>query len=185
MNPFYELLREIEASQSNKVRNMVIYVPCLDSNRLLISAEQMLSCGYDFKVFLIDCNISEDVVNTFPGNIYFEIVSVEGVLEEACMKNGIFDWVVYGLLLEIVSENEVEEEVLAMGVKLGVDPDKIIDSYIGKFANWISFVTCRFDELSLDRIPEEFRNYIDYEAIASDWEASGEYTYGDGYVFYQ
>jgi len=65
-------------------------------------------------------------------------------------------------------------------------PDQeFIDSFLGTYKSFQDFVIYTFE--SIYEVPEFVSHYVDYESMANDWEASGEYWYEtvgkDCYVF--
>ena len=102
---------------------------------------------------------------------------------ESSVSDDLWDW---------IALDEDDREMLALyrdNVRDDADIDEARDRFAGKFdsesdwaANWLE------DTGSLASVPENLRNYIDYEAYARDARLGGDMTFvekdGDVWVFY-
>ena len=63
--------------------------------------------------------------------------------------------------------------------------DDFEQAFLGTYSSFKNFVAYTFEQVY--EIPEHISHYINYEAMASDWEQSGDYWYKtvgkDCYVF--
>lgn len=96
------------------------------------------------------------------------------------LKNDCFDKIDYENA-SIFAGNTSEEAAIA-GLSVGIEPGKLSDAYIGMYGSFEAFVEERWDETNPE-LPEYIRRYIDYDKIATDWKACGDFIEVDGYVF--
>lgn len=57
------------------------------------------------------------------------------------------------------------------------------EAYQGEYSSLADYARECVDEGQFGPVPDALQYYIDYDAIARDFEASGEYSLEDGYVF--
>ena len=109
----------------------------------------------------------------------FMFIGAEG-LALKFLKGDCFDKLGYENA-SIFALNSSDEAAIA-GLSIGIEPGKLSDAYIGMYDNFEAFVEERWDEVNPE-LPEFIRRYINYEAIAADWKACGDFSEVDGYVF--
>lgn len=109
----------------------------------------------------------------------FMFISGDGLVSKF-LNNDCFDKISYENA-SIFAGNTSEEAAIA-GLSVGIEPDKLCDAYVGHYDSFEAFVEERWDETNPE-LPEYIRRYIDYDKIATDWKACGDFIEVDGYVF--
>lgn len=176
----FSITRKIETV--NHVHDICVRFYGLKSGTdIWLDAEEFLSYGKNMAEFLeLYCEIEKDVAERIAKADY-EVVAAEGICELCLTQPKGFDWEKYAEISNL--RDSLDVEVIKAGVELEIPFEQIEDKYVGKYGSFLDFVTEYFDELDLPEIPERYHHYIDYEKIAADWNASGDYANFDGYIF--
>lgn len=176
----FSITRKIEAV--NHVRDICVRFYGLKSGTdIWLDAEEFSVHGRNMAEFLeLHCELDKEVAEQIT-NADYEVVAAEGICEVCLTQPKGFDWEKYAEISNL--RDSLDDEVILAGVELEIPFDKIEDKYMGKYDSFLDFVTESFDEIDLPEIPEKYRNYIDYEKIAVDWDAGGDYANFNGHIF--
>lgn len=178
----YAIARRIEQAGENDVKNVCIRFYALNNGTdVWISGEAFNNAGGMIEFLTDVVDLDEDLVTQLCESPW-EVTATDGDGLELAFIGKVFNWQQFGLIT--CALEEYDADVLRAARDSGVDYDQIGDKYIGQYASFIDFVTERYDELYLVDIPDHSKSYIDYEAVKNDWEAGGNYSFSNGYVFY-
>lgn len=86
----------------------------------------------------------------------------------------------YDEVNQLINANYSQSAIEA-AFEFGISADNFENAYKGYHENFVSFATGMFDELCLHEIPEEYREFIDYEKYAESLEQ--QYYFSNGHVF--
>ena len=171
-----ELHQAIYVSQMNMERDVLLEMK-VPELRVWISGDSLLNNDCNLELFLEEIGLGRfDCENI--GRLPYSIVEGKGIAE-FCFKDKVFDWGKYGLAGELMLSKS--EDAVMAALELQIDLENFEDQYMGHYESFSDYVCESFDETSLESIPAEFRQYLDYDKIEENWRHG--YQNFNGHIF--